>query len=145
MKISLLLPALTILSLSSVSAATSNFTEQRLVTVQKDAEKQGKFITFVFYQGYYNPNCPKCIADVNENNAIAKKATPHAAALTVEVYPGDRGLSKIPASVGASGGTPRVVVMDAKCEKVIASIQGKANKDAVKAFLETVKTAQKEK
>ncbi len=55
------------------SSAFAGFSERKLEAAKKSAAKSGKKIAFVFYQDFYNPNCPKCIQEVSAaNNAVTK-------------------------------------------------------------------------
>ena len=55
-----------------MGSAFSSITEKKVENTKQSAAKSGKLIAFVFYQAYWDPNCPKCVATVNANNAAAK-------------------------------------------------------------------------
>jgi hypothetical protein len=127
--------------LLSLSSAFAGFSERKLETTKKSAASQGRAIAFVFLQDYWDPNCPKCVQTVNANNAAIEKAIPNSSVKVVEIEKGDKDLDKLPSTVPAQGKLPRIVVTDATCEKVIASIDGAPDRDKAKAFEATVKEA----
>jgi hypothetical protein len=128
----LLLIALT----ASLAPASAAFSEKRLETEKKSAVTKGRLIAFLFEQAYYNPNCPKCIQDVNANNSAMKKALPRKYVNVVTIDAGEtRGLDKLPQCVQDSGkATPRIVVTDASCEKVVATISGRPDRKQADEF-----------
>jgi hypothetical protein len=128
-----------ITALLTISSALAGFSEKRLESTKKSAESQGRGIAFVFLQDYWSPNCPKCVQSVSANNAAIDKAVPKPSVKVIEIKKGDKDLDKLPSSVSAEGKLPRIVVTDASCEKVIASIDGAPDRDKAKAFQATVK------
>lgn len=128
----LLLIALT----ASLAPASAAFSEKRLETEKKSAVEKGRLIAFFFEQAYYDPNCPKCIQDVNANNSAMKKALPRKYVNVVTIDAGEtRGLDKLPQCVQDAGkGGPRIIVTDAACEKVVASISGRPDRKKADEF-----------
>jgi hypothetical protein len=140
MRIFTLLLAVCAASLAPVSAGIS---ESRLESVKKSAAKSGRLIAFFFEQDYYLPNCPKCVQEVNANNNAMKKALPRKYASVVTIDAGEtRGLDKLPGVVRDSGKTtPRIVVTDAACEKVVATLEGNHDRAKADAFEKQVAEA----
>jgi hypothetical protein len=132
---------LSLISMLSISAALAGFSERKLETAKASAAKSGKSIAFVFYQDYWNPNCPTCLRTVGANNGAIKKAIPRTSAVVIEIEKGDKDMDKLPSVVSASGKLPRIVVTDAAGGKVIAEQQGAPDRDAAKAFEKKVKDA----
>jgi hypothetical protein len=122
-----------------ISTAMAGFSERKLESAKASAARSGKKIAFVFYQDYYLPNCPKCIATVNANNAAVKKAIPRSEVVMVEIEKGDKDMDKLPACVAKDGPVPRIVVTDAETAKVVAELKGAPDRDKAKAFEEQVK------
>jgi hypothetical protein len=135
--------AITTLIFLCASAAFAGFTERKLEAAMKKAAASEKKIAFVFYQDYYLPNCPTCIRNVNANNSAIKKAIPRSSAVvTVEIEKGDKDMDKLPSAVSAKGPLPRIVVTDAACEKVVATLEGAPDRDKARAFEKEVETAE---
>lgn len=130
--------------LLSVATAFAGFSERKLESAMKAAAKSGKNIAFVFYQDYYDPNCPKCVADVSEKNEAVKKAIPRSEVVMVEIEKGDKDMDKLPSAVSATGTTPRVVVTDATGEKVIAKLDGAPDKKKAAEFKESLESPDSE-
>jgi hypothetical protein len=123
----------------------ASFSQRKLDNAIASASKSGKLIAFVFYQDYALPNCPKCISSTNANNKAIKSAVPRSSVVLIEIDPGEKDLDKIPAVVGAKGGTPRLVITDAKAEKVITSATGAPDRDKAKEIKNVVEKARSEK
>jgi hypothetical protein len=130
-----------LLSLLCISTAVAGFSERKLESAKNSAAKSGKNIAFVFYQDYWDPNCPKCVQEVSSNNGALRKAIPRSSVVVVEIEVGDKDLDKLPAIAPAKGKLPRIVVTDAACEKVTAEIQGAPDRKKAKEFEEKVKKA----
>ena len=117
-----------------MGSALATISEKKVENAKQTAAKSGKLVAFVFYQGYWDPNCPKCVATVNANNATAKKVTPRQQAVVIEVIGKEKDVkAALPPVVSKDGPTPRVVVTDAACGKVVAEIKpgmGQADLDA---------------
>lgn len=125
-----------------MGSALSAISEKKVENAKQSAAKSGKLIAFVFYQGYWDPNCPKCVATVNANNASAKRAIPRQDAVVIEVVGKEKEVEKaLPAVVSKDGPTPRVVVTDADCGKIVAEVKAGASKADVEAFEKMVKDA----
>ena len=128
-------------ALLSLATATAGFSERKLESAKASAAKSGKSIAFVFYQEYWDPNCPKCVQEVSANNGAIKKAVPRNAVVVVEIEPGDKDLDKLPSAVAGKGPTPRVVVTDAACEEVTARLDGAPDRDEAREFEKKLKAA----
>ena len=125
-----------------MGSAFPSITEKKVENTKQSAAKSGKLIAFVFYQAYWDPNCPKCVATVNANNAAAKKAIPRQDAVVIEVAGSEKEVEKaLPAAVSKDGPTPRVVVTDADCGQIVAEVKAGASKEDLKAFEKKVKDA----
>ena len=133
--------ALSLISLLSISTTLAGFSERKLESAKTSAAKSGKSIAFVFYQDYWNPNCPTCLRTVNANNSAIKKAIPRSSVVVIEIEKGDKDMDKLPSTVSASGKLPRIIVTDAAGAKVIAEQQGAPDRDGEKAFEKKVKDA----
>jgi hypothetical protein len=132
-----------ILIAALLAPASAGISESRIESTKKSAAKSGKLIAFLFEQDYYLPNCPKCVQDVNANNTAMKKAVPRKYASLITIDAGEtRGLDKLPSVVQSSGkATPRIVITDASCEKVIATLEGKPDRAKTDAFEKQVAEA----
>jgi hypothetical protein len=130
---------LSTLLLTCASTAFAGFSERKLESAKKSAAKSGKKIAFVFYQDYYLPNCPTCIQNVNAANNAVKKAVPRSEVVMVEIDKGDKDMDKLPSIVPSEGGLPRIIVTDAACEKVVATLNGAPDREKAKAFEKQVK------
>lgn len=128
---------LLLIALSATLAPVSaGFNEKRLESEKKSAAEKGKLIAFFFEQAYYDPNCPKCIQDVNANNSAMKKALPRKYANVITIDAGEtKGLDKLPECVrdGAKS-APTIIVTDAACEKVVATINGRPDRKKADEF-----------
>lgn len=122
-----------------VTSAMAGFSERKLESAKTSAARSGKKIAFVFYQDYYLPNCPKCVATVNANNAAIKKAVPRSEVVMVEIEKGDKDMDKLPACVAKDGPLPRIVVTDMETGKVVAELKGAPDREAAKAFEAQIK------
>jgi hypothetical protein len=140
MKTTFLTIGIAIISVTSVFA--TGFSERKLESAKKTAERTEKLIAFVFYQAYdENSTDRNHTANVDAANNGAKRAIPRADALEVEIFRGDKETDKIPACVSKTGKTPRVIITDAKCENVIATYEGVPNRETLKAVEEKVTAA----
>ena len=92
---------MTVVALAGISSAFATFSERKLESAKKSASQSGKGIAFVFWQEYWDPRCPKCVAQVNANNSALKKAIPRSAVVVVEIDPGEKGLEALPSNVPA--------------------------------------------
>jgi hypothetical protein len=74
--------------------------------------------------------------DVDSNNNALKKAIPRKFVNTILIDPGEtRGLDKIPLCVQAAmKDKPQLIVTDAKCEKVLAVLAGRPDRDKADEF-----------
>jgi hypothetical protein len=143
MKLVLLVAMAVVLGMGSAFCAIN---EKKVENAKRTAAKSGKLIAFVFYQGYYAPNCPKCIAEVNANNATAKKVVPRQDAVVIEVVGKEAEVAEsLPSVVSKDGPTPRVVVTDADCGQIVAEINPGMSKADLAAFEKKVKDASSSK
>ncbi len=116
--------------------------EKKVENAKESAAKSGKLIAFVFYQAYWDPNCPKCVATVNANNAAVKKVVPRQNTVVIEVVGKEKDVRAIlPPVVSMDGPTPRVVVTDAACGTVVAEMKPGMGKADLDAFGKKVKDA----
>lgn len=139
MKAVLFVAMVAVLGMGNVFSAIN---EKKVENAKQSAAKSGKLIAFVFYQAYWNPNCPKCVATVNANNAAAKKVIPHQNALAIEVIGKEKDVKAVlPPVVSMEGPTPRVVVTDAACGTVVAEMKPGMGKTDLDAFEKKVKDA----
>jgi hypothetical protein len=131
-KLSLLLVAV----LATLVPVSASFSEKRLETEKKSAAEKGKLVAFFFEQEYYDPSCPKCIEDVNSNNNAMKKAVPKKHVNLIMIDAGEsRGIDKIPQCVQAAmKKAPQIILTDAACEKVIATIEGRPDRKKADEF-----------
>jgi hypothetical protein len=138
-KLSLLLIAV----LAMVVPVSASFSESRLESQKKSAAAKGKLVAFFFEQDYYDPSCPKCILDVNSNNNAMKKAVPRKYVNLITIDAGEsRGVDKIPECVQkAMKKAPQLIVTDAACESVLATIEGRPDRDKAKEFEKKVAEA----
>lgn len=117
------------------------YSQRKLESSIASATKSGKLIAFVFYQDYALPNCPTCVSSTNANNKAIKSAIPRSHVVLIEIDPGEKNLDKLPACVDAKGGSPRLVITDAKGEKVITSANGAPDRDKAKEIKTIVEKA----
>ena len=78
----LLLGLVSMVLLAPISAG---FGEKQLEMTKKTAAVKGKVIVFIFEQAYYDPNCPKCIAEVNANNSAMRRELPRKSACVIKI------------------------------------------------------------
>jgi hypothetical protein len=52
-------------------------------------------------------------------------------------------MDKLPSVVSSEGGLPRIIVTDAACEKVVATLNGAPDREKAKAFEKEVKGEEK--
>jgi hypothetical protein len=130
-------------AVAALVPASAGFSEKRLESEKKSAAEKGKLIAFFFEQEYYTPNCPKCIEDVNSNNNAMKKAVPRKYVNLVMIDAGEnRGVDKIPQCVqDAMKSAPQLIITDAACEKVLATIEGRPDRKKAEAFEKKVAEA----
>ena len=139
MKAILFVVMVTVLGLGSAFSAIN---EKKVENAKQSAAKSGKLIAFVFYQGYWDPNCPKCVATVNANNASAKKVIPHQDAVVIEVIGKVKDVkAALPPVVSMDGQAPRVVVTDAACGQIVAEMKPGMDKADLEAFEKKIKAA----
>lgn len=138
-----MLSLLGIVTLSLLAPLGASIGEKHLEAEKKNAEEKGKALVYFFAQGYYNPNCPKCIADVNANNAAMRKALPRKVANVIMIDAGEtRGLDKLPACVTtAKQGAPQLIATDAAGTTVIATLQGRPDRKQADAFAKALAAA----
>lgn len=125
-----------VVAIATALPAPASFSEKRLESEKKSAAEKGKLVAFFFEQAYYDPTCPKCILDVNSNNNAMKKAVPRKYVNLITVDAGEsRGVDKIPQCVqDAMKAAPQIVLTDAACTKVVATIEGRPDRKKAEAF-----------
>lgn len=131
---------LSLFSLLGVTSTMAGFSENKLESAKKSAARSGKGIAFVFYQNYYDPRCPRCIADVNSRNNAIGKALSRPDVVVLEIKFGDKDTDKLPACVPRTGELPRIVVTDAECQNVTASLNGAPDRATARAFKAKLKS-----
>ena len=133
MKTSLLLSVLTLLI--SVPAF-ADISEKQIDRAKATATSQGKLIAFHFEQAYYDPNCPKCITNVDQNNEVVKKAIPKKHVTVISVDAKEKvDVSKLPEAIrNYAGARPCVILVSADCTKVIGVAHSKTTKEEAKAL-----------
>ena len=104
---------------------------KRVQSAQARATADHKLIAFVVAQDFYNPNCPKCIAEVCANNNKITRLTPHKGVIVIKLEKPDLKPGDVPEVVLKAAGLPRIVITDAACEKVIDVVDAKADKKRV--------------
>ena len=104
---------------------------KRIESAKVRAAADHKLIAFVVLQDFYNPNCPKCIAEVTANNNKINHLTPHKGVIVIKLEKADLKPEDVPDVVLKAAGLPRIVITDAACEKVIDVVDAKADKKRV--------------
>ena len=113
---------------------------KRIESAQKRAASGNKLIAFVVWQDYWNPNCPKCIKSVDANNGRIKRITPSKGVIVIKLEKDDLKQGDVPDCV-LKGATPRVVITDATCSKVIDTVDAKADKKRVEEMEQKIAAA----
>lgn len=129
------------LSVACSSVALAGFTERKLESAKRSAEKTDKVIAFVFYEDFSTYLEPQQINAASARNSAAKKAIPRADAVLVEINKGDKDIDKLPECVEPDGKFPRVVITDAACKNVIISYDGAPDREKTKEIEEKVSAA----
>lgn len=132
---------LSLLFVLGASSAFAGFTEGKLNSAKRSAQKTGKLIAFVFYEDFSTYREPQQVAEATARNSAAKKAIPRADVTILEINKGDKDTNKIPACVAKEGKLPRVVITDAKCKKVIIQYDGAPNREKSKEIETKVEEA----
>lgn len=133
--------ALTMLFVLGASSAFAGFTERKMESAKRSAEKSGKLIAFVFYEDFSTYREPEQVTAATARNSAAKKAIPRADVTILEINKGDKDTNKLPACVSKEGKLPRVVITDAKCKKVIVQYDGAPNREKAKEIEKKVEEA----
>lgn len=123
--------------LSAPSLLAAGFSEKRLESEKKDAAAKGKGVAFFFTQAYDPTNRDRNHAiDVDSNNNALKKAIPRKYVNTLTIDAGQtRDLDKIPLSVQkAMKDRPQLIVTDAACDKVLATLGGRPDRKKATEF-----------
>lgn len=115
-----------------VSAAFADFSERKLESTKRSAERTAKLIAFIFYDDIVASKDSNDVNGTGAKNNAAKRAVPRADAVIIEIYKSDKELDKLPDIVKKQGTLPRVVITDSKCEEVIAQYDGVPDRDKVK-------------
>ena len=128
-------------SVACTAVALAGFSERKLESAKRSAEKTGKVIAFVFYEDFSTYLEPQQINAASARNSAAKKAIPRADAVLVEINKGDKDVDKLPECVEPDGKFPRVVITDAACKNVIISYDGAPDRAKAKEVEEKVTAA----
>ncbi len=137
----LLLGLVSMVLLAPISAG---FGEKQLEMTKKTAAVKGKVIVFIFEQAYYDPNCPKCIAEVNANNSAMRRELPRKSACVIKIDGVEtrRSVESLPQCVkDAVKDAPQLIATDAACEKVIATLDRTASRQQADDFAKAVAAA----
>lgn len=123
--------AIVILMTAAVLALpASAISPKRIESVQRRAAEGNKLIAFVVLRDYYKPNCPKCVSSVNAQNGKLNRMIPNKGVIVIKLDKNEVKEGDVP-DVVLKGMTPRIVITDAACTKVIDSINDKADKARV--------------
>jgi hypothetical protein len=136
MKYPLLIAAL----LTTLAGSALAIGPKRIESAKKRAAEQGKLIAFVVERDYWDPNCPKCIAAVDNSNGAIDKAVP-SGVVVIRIAESELKKGVIPDCVMTAGGMPRLVVTDAACSKVVDAVDEKADRARIKQLKEKVAAA----
>jgi hypothetical protein len=126
--------------LAALAGSALAISPKRIESAKKRAAEQGKLIAFVVERDYWDPNCPKCIAAVDNSNGAIDKAVP-SGVVVIRIAESELEKGVIPDCVMAAGGVPRIVVTDATCAKVIDAVDEKADRARIKQLNEKVAAA----
>jgi hypothetical protein len=136
MKYPLLIAAL----LATLSGSALAISPKRIESAKKRATQQNKLIAFVVERDYWDPDCPKCIAAVDNSNGAIDKAVPRGV-VVIRLAESELEKGVIPECVIAAGGMPRLVVTDAACSKVIDVVDDKVDRARIKQMEEKIAAA----
>jgi len=125
------------------SAAFADFSERKLESTKRSAERTGKLIAFIFYDDIVASKDSNDVNGTGAKNNAAKRAVPRADAVIIEIYKSDKELDKLPDTVKKDGPLPRVVITDSKCEEVIVQYDGVPDRDKIKEIEAKVAEATK--
>jgi acyl-CoA hydrolase len=114
------------------SAAFADFSERKLESTKRSAERTAKLIAFIFYDDIVASKDSNDVNGAGGKNNAAKRAVPRADAVIIEINKSDKELDKLPECVKKDGVLPRVVITDSKCEEVIAQYDGAPSREKVK-------------
>ena len=122
---------LILMTVAGLALPVSAISPKRIESAKKRAEEDNKLIVFVVKQEYYNPNCPKCITSVDANNGKISRMTPNKGVIIIKLEQSEAKQGDVP-DVVLKGSTPRLVITDAACTKVIDSLGANSDKARVK-------------
>jgi hypothetical protein len=125
------------------SAAFADFSERKLESTKRSAERTAKLIAFIFYDDIVASKDSNDVNGTGAKNNAAKRAVPRADAVIIEIYKSDKELDKLPDTVKKDGPLPRVVITDSKCEEVIVQYDGVPDRDKIKEIEAKVAEATK--
>jgi hypothetical protein len=125
------------------SAAFADFSERKLESTKRSAERTAKLIAFIFYDDIVASKDSNDVNGTGAKNNAAKRAVPRADAVIIEIYKSDKELDKLPDTVKKEGTLPRVVITDSKCEEVIVQYDGVPDRDKIKEIEAKVAEATK--
>jgi hypothetical protein len=125
------------------SAAFADFSERKLESTKRSAERTAKLIAFIFYDDIVASKDSNDVNGTGAKNNAAKRAVPRADAVIIEIYKSDKELDKLPDTVKKDGPLPRVVITDSKCEEVVVQYDGVPDRDKIKEIEAKVAEATK--
>ena len=118
------------LAAAALMLPASAISPKRIESVQRRAAEGNKLIAFVVMKHYYKPDCPKCVNAVDAQNGRISRMIPNKGVVVIKIDQHAVKEGDVPAVV-LKGMTPRLVITDATCTKVIDSINDKADKARV--------------
>ncbi len=130
-----------ITSVAALVAPAHAIGQGRIESAKKRAAAENKLVAFVVEQGYWDPDCPKCVAAVNANNKAIKRVAPGKNVVLVRLEEAGLKDGNVPECVVKAGGAPRVVITDAGCTKAIDTVDVKADKERLKQMEEKITAA----
>ena len=114
---------------------------KRIESAKERAAADHKLIAFVVLQDFYNPHCPKCVAEVTANNNKINHLTPHKGVIVIKLEKTDLKPDDVPDVVLKAAGLPRIVITNAEGSQVIDVINAKADKKRAQEMEEKIAAA----
>jgi hypothetical protein len=125
------------------SAAFADFSERKLESTKRSAERTAKLIAFIFYDDIVVSRDSNDVNGAGGKNNAAKRAVPRTDVVILEINKSDKEMDKLPECVKKDGMLPRVVITDSKCEEVITQYEGAPSREKVKEIEAKVAEATK--
>lgn len=125
------------------SAALADFSERKLESTKRSAERTAKLIAFIFYDDIVVSRDSNDVNGAGGKNNAAKRAVPRTDVVILEINKSDKEMDKLPECVKKDGVLPRVVITDSKCEEVITQYEGAPSREKVKEIEAKVAEATK--